>query len=128
LLRIDGPKEFDEAGKGPTRRKDVAASFLKGPDLIFDEKLGLDDGEQRVELLFLGHAHTAGDAFLYLPKQKILCTGDACTNGAFNYMGHSDSASWILVLDRAMQLDVKILCPGHGPLGGKDVLGKQQRY
>src|SRR5262249_38682625 len=52
----------------------------------------------------------------------------ACTNGPFNYMGHSDSASWIRVLDRAMQLDVKIVCPGHGPLAGKDVLGKQQRY
>jgi phosphoglycerate dehydrogenase-like enzyme/glyoxylase-like metal-dependent hydrolase (beta-lactamase superfamily II) len=128
LLRVDGPKEFADAGKGPTGRKDIADSTLKVPDVAFDDKLVLDDGTQHVEFLFLGHAHTPGDAFMYLPKQKILCTGDACTNGAFNYMGHSDSASWIRVLDRAMQLDVKILCPGHGPLGGKDVLGKQQRY
>jgi cyclase len=128
LLRTNGPDEFAAAGKGKGGRKDVAASHLKQPSLIFDDKLVLDDGKQRAELYFLGHAHTAGDAFLYLPKHKILCTGDACTNGAFNYMGHSDSASWIRVLDRAMQLDVKILCPGHGPLGSKDVLAKQQRY
>src|SRR5262249_39973145 len=128
LLRVNGPDEFLQAGKGPTGRKDIANSTLKVPNLIFDDKLVLDDGKQRVEFMFFGHAHTAGDAFLYLPKHKILCTGDACTNGPFNYMGHSDSASWIRVLDKAQQLDVRIVCPGHGPLGGKDVLAKQQRY
>ena len=128
LLRVDGPKEFADAGKGKGGRKDVADSFLKVPDLIFDEKLVFDDGKQRAELYFFGHAHTAGDAFLYLPKHKIVCTGDACTNGPFNYMGHSDSASWVRVLDKALQLDPKIVCPGHGPLGGKDVLAKQRRF
>lgn len=129
LLRVNGPAEFAGAGKGPGGRKDVADSFLKVPDLIFDEKLVFDDGKgQRAEMLFLGHAHTAGDAFLYLPKHKILCTGDACTNGPFNYTGHSDTASWIRVLDKAQALDVKMVCPGHGALAGKDVLVKQQRY
>jgi cyclase len=128
LLRINGPQEFAEAGKGKEGRKDVANSFLKVPDLIFDEKLIFEDKQQRVELLFFGHAHTAGDAFLYLPKHKILCTGDACTNGPFNYMGHADSASWIRVLEKAQQLDVKIVCPGHGALGDKSVLAKQKRY
>ncbi len=128
LLRINGPQEFADAGKGKDGRKDIHDSFLKVPDLIFDEKLVFSDKKQHVELLFLGHAHTAGDAFLYLPKHKILCTGDACTNGPFNYMGHSDSASWIRVLEKAQQLDVKLVCPGHGPLATKDVLGKQKRY
>src|SRR5262249_32249253 len=94
----------------------------------FDEKLVFDDGKQRAELYFLGHAHTAGDAFMYLPKQKILCTGDACTNGPYNYLGHSDTASWIRVLEKAEQLDVATVCPGHGPLADKDVLGKQKRF
>jgi cyclase len=80
LLRINGPQEFADAGKGKEGRKDVAESYLKVPDLIFDEKLVFEDKAQTVELLFFGHAHTAGDAFLYLPKHKILCTGDACTN------------------------------------------------
>jgi phosphoglycerate dehydrogenase-like enzyme/glyoxylase-like metal-dependent hydrolase (beta-lactamase superfamily II) len=128
LLRINGPKEFAEAGKGPGGRKDVADSFLKVPDLIFDEKLVFDDGKQRAELYFLGHAHTAGDAFMYLPKHKVLCTGDACTNGPFNYLGHSDTASWIRVMEKAEQLEVNIVCPGHGMLANKDVLGKQKRF
>jgi cyclase len=128
LLRTNGPKEFLDAGKGPKGRKDVAASSLKVPSLIFDDKLVLDDGKQRVEFLFYGHAHTAGDAVAYLPKHKMLCTGDACVNGAFNFMGHSDSASWIRVLDRLQQLDVRLVLPGHGPLAGPGLLKKQQRY
>jgi phosphoglycerate dehydrogenase-like enzyme/glyoxylase-like metal-dependent hydrolase (beta-lactamase superfamily II) len=128
LLRVDGPKQFTEAARGPTGRKDVAASTLKQPDLVFDDRLVLEDGRQRVEFLFLGHAHTAGDAVAYLPKHKLLCTGDACVNGAFNFMGHSDSASWVRALERMQQLDVELVCPGHGPLAGRELLEKQKRY
>jgi len=128
LLRVNGPEEFAAAGKGKDGRKDIANSFLKVPDLIFDQKLVFEDKKQHVELLFFGHAHTAGDAFLYMPRHKVLCTGDACTNGPFNYTGHSDTASWIRVLEKAQQLDIKIVCPGHGPLAGKEVLDKQKRY
>jgi cyclase len=81
-----------------------------------------------VELLYLGHAHTSGDAVAYLPKHKILCTGDACVNGAFNYMGHSNSASWIQCLEKMDKLDVKVVCPGHGAVGTKELIAKQKRY
>jgi cyclase len=128
LLRVDGPKQFAEAGRGPGGRKDVAAATLKTANIVFDDKLVLEDGKQRVEFLFLGHAHTAGDAVAYIPKYKILCTGDACVNGAYNFMGHSDSASWVRTLERMQQLDVKLVCPGHGPLAGKDLLERQKRY
>jgi phosphoglycerate dehydrogenase-like enzyme/glyoxylase-like metal-dependent hydrolase (beta-lactamase superfamily II) len=128
LLRVNGPKEFADAGKPPRGRKDVAESVLKVPNLIFDDKLILDDGKQRVEFLYMGHAHTMGDAVAYLPKQKILCTGDACVNGAFNFMGHSDSASWIRALERMQQLDIDMVCPGHGSVAGKDLLERQKRY
>ncbi len=128
LLRVNGPKEFADAGKGKTGRKDVADSRLKVPNVIFDDKLVLDDGNQRVEFLFIGHAHTAGDGVAYLPRHKILCTGDACVNGAYNFMGHADSASWIRALEKMQQLDVKLVCPGHGALAGKDLLETQKRY
>ncbi len=128
LLRIDGPDEFKKAGEGPAGRKDIKESSLKVPNVVFDDKLVLDDGKQRVEFRFFGHAHTAGDGSAWLPKHGILCTGDACVNGAYNYMGHSDSASWVRALERMQQLDVKIVAPGHGPLLGKELLEKQKRY
>ncbi len=127
-LRDKGAKEFASAGKGPSGRKDVRESTLKVPSLIFDDKLVFDDGTQRAELYYFGHAHTPGDAFLYLPKYKLLCTGDACVNGAFNFSGHADTASWVKVLERVQQLDVKLICPGHGPVTTKEVLDKQKRY
>jgi phosphoglycerate dehydrogenase-like enzyme/glyoxylase-like metal-dependent hydrolase (beta-lactamase superfamily II) len=128
LLRETGPTDFAAAGKGPTGRKDVAASTLSMPTLLFDEKLVLDDGKQRVEFLHFGHSHTIGDAVAYLPKYKILCTGDACVNGPYNFMGHSDSASWIRCLEKMQQLDVQTILPGHGLPMGKELLAKQKRY
>jgi phosphoglycerate dehydrogenase-like enzyme/glyoxylase-like metal-dependent hydrolase (beta-lactamase superfamily II) len=128
LLRVNGPKEFEDAGKGKLGREDIRNGKLKVPNVIFDDKFVLDDGTQRIEFYFFGHAHTAGDAFAYLPRHKLLCTGDACVNGAFNFMGHSDSASWIRALERAQQLEVKWVLPGHGPIAGKDLLETQKRY
>jgi glyoxylase-like metal-dependent hydrolase (beta-lactamase superfamily II) len=128
LMREFGPAEFDEAGKGPTGRKDVASSFLKTPGIVFDDRLVLDDGKQRVEFLFMGHAHTAGDAVAWLPKHGILCTGDACVNGAYNFMGHSDSGSWVKALEKMADLKPKMVCPGHGPVAGADLIQKQKRY
>jgi glyoxylase-like metal-dependent hydrolase (beta-lactamase superfamily II) len=129
LMTTKGPEEFAQAGRGPMGRKDVAESTLRAPSLVFDDRLVFDDGRQRVEFFYVGHMHTTGDAFAYLPKHKLLCTGDACVNGAFNFMGHSDTASWIKCLERLEQLDVRMILPGHGPpAAAKDLLGKQKRY
>jgi glyoxylase-like metal-dependent hydrolase (beta-lactamase superfamily II) len=125
LLKLNGPKQWEEAGRG---RKDVAEGELKQVDQPFDGKYALDDGTQRVEFRHLGHAHTAGDAVAYLPKHKILCTGDACVNGAFNFMGHSNSGSWVKCLEAMQGFDVDLVCPGHGPLARKDVIARQKRY
>jgi len=128
LMREFGPAEFDEAGKGPTGRKDVASSFLKQPGIVFDDRLVLEDGKQRVEFLFLAHGHTAGDAVAWLPKHKILCTGDSCVNGAYNFMGHSDSASWVKALEKMQDLKPEMVCPGHGSVAGPELIQKQKRY
>jgi glyoxylase-like metal-dependent hydrolase (beta-lactamase superfamily II) len=98
------------------------------PDLYFPQKLVIDDGTQRVELIHFGHAHTAGDAVAWLPKHGLLFTGDACANGAFNYTGDSNTASWIRVLSEMQKLPVKNVCPGHGEMAEADLLEKQKRY
>jgi len=98
------------------------------PDVYFPQKLVIDDGTQRVELLHFGHAHTPGDAVAWLPKAGLLFTGDACANGAFNYMGDGNSASWIRVLGEMQKLPVKNVCPGHGEMADASLLEKQKRY
>ena len=128
LLKLNGPDEWKKEQAKKDGRKDIKENELKLVDEAFDETHVLDDGTQRIEFLFLGHAHTPGDAMAYLPKHKILCTGDACVNGSFNFMGHSNSSSWIKVMEKAEKLDVKMVCPGHGKVATKELLGLQRRY
>ncbi len=113
-------------------RKDVAALNLptaEPPKQTFsEENFVLDDGSRKVEFHFLGWAHTRGDGFVYLPKEKILCTGDAVANGPFNYMGDGNSANWPLVIEKARRFDVTTVLPGHGPPAGKDVLTGQAQF
>src|SRR5262249_27684370 len=47
ILRITGPADFEKEGKGPAGRKDVAASYLKQPDLVFEDRLVFQDSKQR---------------------------------------------------------------------------------
>jgi glyoxylase-like metal-dependent hydrolase (beta-lactamase superfamily II) len=125
LLKVSGPKQWEDAAKD---RKDIKDNELKQPDITFDDKYELKDETQHVVFHAFGHSHTIGDACAYLPKHKILCTGDACVNGAFNYMGHSNSASWMKCLDQMAKLDIDLICPGHGKLARKDLLATQKRY
>jgi cyclase len=125
LLKTNGPKQWEDAAKD---RDDVKKSELKQVDIAFDDKYELKDETQHVIFMHFGHMHTAGDSSAYLPKHKILCTGDACVNGAFNYMGHSNSASWIKCLDEMNKLDVDIVCPGHGKMARKELFGLEKKY
>ena len=61
------PGRWEDAAKG---RKDVAASKLKPPTLLYNKDMIFDDGKHRVELLHFGVAHTHGDGFAWLPKEK----------------------------------------------------------
>ena len=127
LLRLTGPDEFAAAGKGPTGRKDVAASTLKMPnaDLRRQARPRRRQAARRVPATWATRTR-CGDAVAYLPKHKILCTGDACVNGAFNFMGHSDSASWIRCLEKMQQLDVKTVLPGPRHAGRQGTAGEAE--
>ncbi len=119
------PGRWEDAAKG---RKDVAASKLKPPTLLYNKDMIFDDGKHRVELLHFGVAHTHGDGFAWLPKEKILFTGDACVNGPYNYMGDGDSEQWVKTLAAAKKLGAKTICPGHGSFGTAQILEDQQTF
>jgi cyclase len=116
---------WEDAAKN---RKDVAASKLKPPTVLFRKDLIFDDGKHRVELQHFGVAHTHGDGFAWLPKERILFTGDACVNGAYNFVGDGHIGDWIKTLEAAKKLEPKQICPGHGPMGGPEVLDDQIAY
>src|SRR5258706_5429881 len=85
-------------------RPDVKDSKLKPPSVLFPKELYFDDGKRRVELLHLGVAHTHGDAWAWLPKERILFCGDACVNGPYNYVGDGNVEKWVGTLEAAKKL------------------------
>ena len=126
LFETKGLQGFEASKKN--RAAEYGGLDYSIPNMFFDRKLVLDDGEQRVELLYIGHGHTEGDAVAWLPRLGIMFTGDACVNGAFNYTGDSNTESWISVLNALEELPIKTLAPGHGEPGGKELIANQRRY
>ena len=112
----------------PRFAKEFSKLKPKVPSLTFEDRLVFHQSGRDVELRHLGPAHTFGDAFVYLPKDKILFAGDL----AFYYVtplafqGHV--GNWIKVADRILKMDVDLIVPGHGPLGGKKELREMRSY
>ncbi|MBS0297270.1 MAG: MBL fold metallo-hydrolase [Proteobacteria bacterium] len=84
-------------------------------DQTFAERLDLPDAKAPVEVLYLGNANTEGDAVVWLPRQKVLVTGDIVVSphpfGTDSYPEH-----WVQVLKQLRAYDFKVLIPGHGPI------------
>ena len=95
------------------------------PTLTFEHELALDAGAGReIEVRFLGKANTAGDAIVYLPKEKVLITGDVLDYPIPLAFGGYPS-EWIQTLRRLAEFDVSAIVPGHGQvLYDKDYLNK----
>jgi glyoxylase-like metal-dependent hydrolase (beta-lactamase superfamily II) len=119
------PGAWEGAAKG---RADLKDSTLKPPSVLFSKDLFFDDGKHRVELMHLGVAHTHGDAVAWLPKERILFTGDVCVNGPYNFVGDGDVGKWVVTLDAVKKLRPKIVCTGHGPRSVATVLDDQQAF
>ncbi len=112
--------------------RDLTGAVRQFPTLLFDDTLVFDDGVQRVELIKMGPAHTGGDAVAWLPKQKILATGDLLVNG--NPWGnnvadaHADYEKWLVVLEQMSKWGAAIVIPGHGEPADNGILLRQRDY
>ncbi len=125
LKRLE-PARWREAAKA---RKDVAELNLdtaEPPKQDINEPIYvLNDGSRKVEFRHYGWAHTRGDGFVYLPKEQVLCSGDAVVNGPYNATMDANIANWPAVLRAAEKLKIKYVLPGHGLPGGRELLSGQ---
>jgi glyoxylase-like metal-dependent hydrolase (beta-lactamase superfamily II)/rhodanese-related sulfurtransferase len=99
-------------------RKDKAqGTLLSKPDQTFDNKIDLQLGKTKIEILHLGAAHSPGDISVWLPEQKIIIAGDMAFNKRLlPLFEHTDSAAWISTTwDNFVALKPEIVIPGHGP-------------
>src|ERR1051326_1984016 len=83
--------------------------------LTFDHDFTIDLGNRIVQVKFLGRGNTAGDAVAYLPKEKIVVTGDLVAYPLPNTFDGYPS-EWSQTLQNLAQLDADTFVPGHGPV------------
>lgn len=134
--RAERFRKILETGKGPDGRplsegdrKDyerslaglapVVAEFRNAvqvaPNVAFDRELAIDLGNRLVELRFLGRGNTAGDAIAYLPKEKILITGDLLVHPV-PYLFGGFPVDHPKTLRAMAALDAQTIVPGHGEI------------
>ncbi len=101
---VDNLRDFARGFRG---------TYIVPPTETFTRELLIDDRERPVRLMHLGHANTDGDAIAWLPRQRIVMTGDVVVwPSPFGFFSFPES--WIGVLQQLKALDYAILVPGHG--------------
>ncbi len=122
--------DFDEPkaiayfkGIFPTFAEDIVDATLRSPTLWFDDELVLGSGAHRLVLGTAG-GHTTGSAFAYFEAEGVIATGDLVQAHRYPYFGDpaTDLRGWQASLERWHGLEPEFLCPGHGPVTGRDYL------
>jgi cyclase len=136
-LRKRAAAEQDAAAKGrleqQLRVQQAYAGALKElkptpPTVTMNDRMTIVRGGREMQLLHLGRAHTAGDVVVYLPKERLLCTGDIVYNGIPN-LSDGYVNEWSATLERIKALDFVDVIPGHGePFKGKERLDALQLF
>ena len=99
------------------------------PNVTYASKMVLYKGGREIQLLFLGRGHTGGDTFVYLPRERIVCTGDMDEGSRIAYMGDAFFDEWVATLEALKKLNFTLVLPGHGrPFRDKSVITAFQSY
>lgn len=85
------------------------------PTLTFADKMVLTRGERRIELIWLGLGNTRGDIVVFLPKERIVASGDLFVLPVPFAFG-SYYEHWVDTLGKLDALEADIIVPGHGPV------------
>ncbi|TBR17056.1 MBL fold metallo-hydrolase, partial [bacterium] len=111
----------------------LTADDMKGtkpayPILSYGDKMEIDLGDQKVELIHARHSHTEGDTLVYLPGKKVLFTGDVLFTNYHPFIGEGNIDEWAKELDEIQSMDVEKIIPGHGPISTKKDLDDMKAY
>jgi cyclase len=99
---------------------------LELPTITFDDSYALRDPAFDLHLEFHGHAHTAGDVFVFCPQRRAVATGDA-SHGWVPNLGDGYPHAWPATIDKVMKADFRYVLGGHGPMQADRVVMTNQR-
>jgi glyoxylase-like metal-dependent hydrolase (beta-lactamase superfamily II) len=84
------------------------------PHETFRDRMSLYLGGKEIQLLFLGRAHTGGDAVVFVPADRIVYLSEVFFDGRFPFM-NDGYVEWIDTIDKVLKLDADVFVPGQGP-------------
>jgi cyclase len=84
------------------------------PNQVFSESLKIFLGGMEIDILH-ARAITPGDAFVYLPRERLLITGDILVYPIPFAIGGTYPSDWLESLKRLKALNPVTIIPGHGP-------------
>jgi cyclase len=107
---------------------DLKDYALELPTMTFDKSYLMNDPALDLHLDFHGHAHTAGDVFVFCPQRRALATGDA-SHGWLPFIADGFPKKWPGTLDEVSRAEFKYVLGGHGPLQlDRTVMVNQRNY
>ena len=116
MIQERGQEDWDsEYGRFP--RLFQAADSVPGltwPTVTFRKQLTLYMGKRRVELAFLGRAHTAGDIVAWVPDAGVMFSGDIVEFHSACYCGDGHFNDWPGTLRAIRRFRPEALMPGRG--------------
>jgi glyoxylase-like metal-dependent hydrolase (beta-lactamase superfamily II) len=123
-------------GMGPAIETALAGVTLVAADELYEgAERELDLGGRLVLLKTWGRAHTNGDQIVWLPQEGVLFSGDLAEEKTFPIFPwfppqdmDIDGDRWVQVLDACLSLKPAVVVPGHGDLGGAEILAGVRDY
>ncbi len=98
---------------------------LPVPGTVIGDRLDLDLGGRRIEIRFLGRAHTGGDLVVHLPDAGVLFLSEAFLHRVFPAMRSAYPTEWVAMLRRAQAIGARVNVPGHGFVDPPEVLREE---
>ncbi|MFJ3839956.1 MBL fold metallo-hydrolase [Streptomyces sp. NPDC090054] len=98
------------------------------PDLTYADRLTLHVGDIEVRVLHPGVAHTTGDSVVWLPRQRVVFTGDLIFAGGTPFLAMGSLSGSLRALERLRELGAETVVPGHGPLTDPSAYESTERY
>ena len=98
------------------------------PFVCFDRALDVYVDALKVELEFVGPAHTTNDVIAWLPHHRVLFAGDLVFNGGTPFVVMGSVSGSLTALDRLRHLEPDVIVPGHGSVCGPAAIAEQVAY
>jgi cyclase len=98
------------------------------PFVTLQERLNLYVDDLKVELTYVGPAHTTNDIIAWIPQRKVLFAGDIIFNRGTPFALMGSVAGWLEALETLRALEPETIVPGHGPLCGPEVIDEVADY